>query len=699
MSYSSPAGNQVAIEFENAYTRPSGNQVAIPFASSVPVPIAVPESYTTPFGVTLTAPAPGVLANDTLNGAAAALTSSTSHGVLTFNPDGSFQYVPTPGYTGSDSFSYTLTNTWGTSTAAVSLTVAPLAPTTRYVVAAPRLAFSMPARRARTIAAMAARAPRMHAATRLTWSHADSVGRSLAIPFVRVARTRREASMPWSAAPAVRITVDTPWARVPRLSTSTTAPWSVPQFRGRSASTNWRSPDRHQLAAALAWSLPARMHVSAELPFSRPPSRGRHWWLPWGHARPVQWTVRSPGVVPPPAPPPGSYQPPAGNRVAIAFLCPQLEFAGNEVPVPLSPAACYFAWPKPRIYVVQNSAGVVRLPERTPIAVDTIDLAQGVDDVHWTMGMALADPTHLELLKPDADGPKIVEITINGHVWTAAVETYQQDRHFPTRSVSVSGRSQSALLDAPYAPSRSRVETVDKLAQQLIDDELALTEFTADYSAVAAQAGIGGWMVTGGAFHYDSQSPIAAIRTVAAASGSVVQAHPWDTVLLVRPRYPASPWDWATTAPDKQIQDDIILGDSLRPASKPLYDYVLVSGEQVGFSDPIVRDGAAGDTRAQMVVDPLMTDHLATRERGRNVLCDRGEQADIDITIPLFPASVTDQPGLVLPLQLVQVIEPASWKGLATATKISAAMQSVNGVGVLVVEQTVTLERHYSDAE
>jgi VCBS repeat-containing protein len=53
--------------------------------------------------------APGVLANDTdANGDSltAVLVATVGHGSLTLNANGSFQYTPTAGYSGSDSFTY-----------------------------------------------------------------------------------------------------------------------------------------------------------------------------------------------------------------------------------------------------------------------------------------------------------------------------------------------------------------------------------------------------------------------------------------------------------------------------------------------------------------------------------------------------------------------------------------------------------------
>ena len=106
MPYSPPAGNQVALEFENAYTPPVGNQVAIPFGDAVPVPVAVPDAYSTAYNHALSVAAPGVLANDTLNGATASLSSTPAHGSVTFHADGSFDYTPAAGYSGTDTFSY-----------------------------------------------------------------------------------------------------------------------------------------------------------------------------------------------------------------------------------------------------------------------------------------------------------------------------------------------------------------------------------------------------------------------------------------------------------------------------------------------------------------------------------------------------------------------------------------------------------------
>jgi hypothetical protein len=61
------------------------------------------------FPTTLNVPAPGILANDAgFFGAAVTVVATTPNGTLNLNADGSFSYLPNPGFGGQDSFTYKL---------------------------------------------------------------------------------------------------------------------------------------------------------------------------------------------------------------------------------------------------------------------------------------------------------------------------------------------------------------------------------------------------------------------------------------------------------------------------------------------------------------------------------------------------------------------------------------------------------------
>jgi hypothetical protein len=72
-------------------------------------PIAIADNYTVAMKQALAIPTPGILGNDMDpdgDALTALLVGSVSHGQLSLNADGSFEYIADVGYVGSDSFSY-----------------------------------------------------------------------------------------------------------------------------------------------------------------------------------------------------------------------------------------------------------------------------------------------------------------------------------------------------------------------------------------------------------------------------------------------------------------------------------------------------------------------------------------------------------------------------------------------------------------
>ena len=123
------SSGEAAIDLRYFFAAFSNNNVFFRFdvtgdlATPPPKPVAVPDTYNATINTPLNVPAPGVLANDTLNGGTISGHTNPTHGTLVFNTDGSFVYTPTTGYTGQDSFTYTLTNAGGSSTALVNIIV------------------------------------------------------------------------------------------------------------------------------------------------------------------------------------------------------------------------------------------------------------------------------------------------------------------------------------------------------------------------------------------------------------------------------------------------------------------------------------------------------------------------------------------------------------------------------------------------
>ncbi|WP_186377011.1 Ig-like domain-containing protein [Curtobacterium pusillum] len=94
------------------------------------LPSATTETVTATTGTTTTGPAPGLLGNDLGTGLVVTGSTEPAHGDLTVNPDGSYSYTPATGFSGSDSFDYTVTDQDGkgtSDTVTVSIVVTPKA--------------------------------------------------------------------------------------------------------------------------------------------------------------------------------------------------------------------------------------------------------------------------------------------------------------------------------------------------------------------------------------------------------------------------------------------------------------------------------------------------------------------------------------------------------------------------------------------
>ena len=106
---------------------PDGNTTLVP-GSVTSTPIAVDDTYTATGNVRISVPAPGLLGNDSDPEGDSVTASdgatSANGGNVSVSADGSFTYNPPPGFEGTDSFNYTVTDSHGsTNTGKVTITV------------------------------------------------------------------------------------------------------------------------------------------------------------------------------------------------------------------------------------------------------------------------------------------------------------------------------------------------------------------------------------------------------------------------------------------------------------------------------------------------------------------------------------------------------------------------------------------------
>lgn len=104
--------------------------VFVPDSAGTPVPAsAVDDVGSTPYEAALSVAAPGVLANDSGTGLSVTAWSQPSHGSVSMTPSGGYTYTPAAGFSGTDTFTYTITVISG-STASATVRISVSAPST-----------------------------------------------------------------------------------------------------------------------------------------------------------------------------------------------------------------------------------------------------------------------------------------------------------------------------------------------------------------------------------------------------------------------------------------------------------------------------------------------------------------------------------------------------------------------------------------
>ena len=348
----------------------------------------------------------------------------------------------------------------------------------------------------------------------------------------------------------------------------------------------------------------------------------------------------------------------------LLFVCEHYDQPqAGSVPVPIR-----------RVYFVINEVTLTRWPDGTPVPV--LGLSLSLDADSWAWGFEATLPLVAEsLVVPeniDGQGAGPVELiaTVNGTAFHVLAENLSRERAFGDASIRLSGRGRSAMLAAPYAPVIAFANTEPRSAQQLMEDVLTFNGIPLGWTVDWA---LTDWLVPTGVFAKQG-TWIEALTTIVGAAGGYLLPHPSEKILRVRHRYPVVPWDWWTdVTPDFVLPVDTVGRESLRWVDKPAYNRVFVAGLETGVLGQVTRTATAGDVLAPMVVDALITQAAAARQRGIAVLSDTGRQIEVTLRLPVLPETGIIEPGAFIAYQDGGVAR----RGLVRSTRIDAGLPEV----------------------
>jgi len=387
--------------------------------------------------------------------------------------------------------------------------------------------------------------------------------------------------------------------------------------------------------------------------------------------------------------------PPPYWGTALVFQCPVLAYpalvfgvypcdsAAPATPLQILPA---------RFYMTAHSIYAQRLPDLVDIPIFAATVSADSGSYCWSLS-ASGPASLFDQLAPTNGLPAQLRLTLDGLPWIFAIDSISRSAQFGQTSVTIQGRSVTALIAAPYVRSESRIEADDKTAHQLALINLAGTGVDLDWGVGAgalANSGMIDWFVPAGAYSRQGTA-LESVSRIVQAAGGYLQSHRNLPTLLARHPYgmragdvSGAPWDWSLGAADIELAPDALITESVQRQDGPDINAVYVSGTSHGVLALVKRTGSAADKLANMVTDSLITHADAARQAGLAILGAAGHKYAVTLDLPVLTGA--GQPGVIDVGQLVQVNASTPWRGRVRGVSVSAKQPSLR--------QTITLERH-----
>ena len=326
-------------------------------------------------------------------------------------------------------------------------------------------------------------------------------------------------------------------------------------------------------------------------------------------------------------------------------------------------------------YIV-NDLKVTRLDNGQEIQVNNGDYR--CDRSSWCWSYNLTIPFYEKSKLEPIDGqPVILKIMVNGNEHRMLLENISRSRQFAKDVYKLSGRSPTALLDAPYSPTRSFTQENERTSVQLVQAELdrVNSDIALNWELIDAL----GWVLPANSLSYSNLTPIAAIKLIADAAGGFVYSEPDSNTLTIKAKYKKTFWDpIAVNDYDRVIPESVVTDLSTDYTMYPDYNAVFLTNDRNGDTGQVKRVGTAGDVLQESVNSPLLTSTTAMHSKGREVLAKAGMVETHSLLMP-----ITQEIGQCLPSELVAF--NGDWWGITDSVSGSFSYEKV--------VQTASIER------
>lgn len=359
----------------------------------------------------------------------------------------------------------------------------------------------------------------------------------------------------------------------------------------------------------------------------------------------------------------------------LNFICLCHEVDAHNVILNFGVDDCIPAIPNQNWWYILNSLSVTRLDNDAEILV--YDGNYRSDRSSWAWSYSLTVPhTEIAKLEPINGQPVILKILVNGHEHHMLLENRTRSRSFGNITYTLTGRSQTALLDAPYAPLRSFLQENERTSVQLAQAELdrVFSDTVLNWQLIDDL----GWIVANNSLSYSNLAPIAAIKLIAESGGGFIYSEKGSKTLSIKPLYKKTFWDTFTADDyDRLVPDSLVTSQSTDYELYPDYNGITLTNDRTGKQAQVKRTGTAADVLLPPENNPLF-DVVSMGAFGKAKLAKAGMVETHTLTMPISTEVGECAPGEVFAFN-------AEWWGIVDSVSVAFSHAKVN--------QTVKVER------
>lgn len=359
----------------------------------------------------------------------------------------------------------------------------------------------------------------------------------------------------------------------------------------------------------------------------------------------------------------------------LNFICLCHEVDAHNVILNFGVDDCIPAIPNQNWWYILNSLSVTRLDNDAEILV--YDGNYRTDRSSWAWSYTLTVPnTEIAKLEPINGQPVILKIMVNGYEHHMLLENRTRSRNFGNITYTLTGRSQTALLDAPYAPLRSFLQENERTSVQLAQAELdrVFSDTVLNWQLIDDL----GWIVANNSLSYSNLAPIAAIKLIAESGGGFIYSEKGSNTLSIKPLYKKTFWDTFTVDDyDRLVPDSLVTSQSTDYELYPDYNGITLTNDRTGKQAQVKRTGTAADVLLPPENNPMF-DIVSMGAFGKSKLAKAGMIETHTLTMPISTEVGECAPGEVFAFN-------AQWWGIVESVNVSFSHAKVN--------QTVKVER------